>query len=127
MTSFWGAIVFLLGLSMISDAIWRKLHPPRPEVVDLCDPANTKLGAQAARQCRWVISAKFEALKEVDNNDGVVDSNDVVFETLKVWKDLNTDGITDTDELITLNQAGVKSLKVAYTQSIGKDVQGLIA
>lgn len=67
----------------------------------------------------------FEALKEIDNNnDGVVDSNDVAFNTLKVWKDINTDGITDTDELLTLNQAGVKSLKVAYTQSTAKDTQG---
>lgn len=63
MTLFIGAIVLLLGLWIISDAIFRKLHPPQPEVVDLCDPANTKLGAQAARQCRWVIPAKYVSMR----------------------------------------------------------------
>ncbi len=67
----------------------------------------------------------FEALKELDgNSDGVVDSQDVAFNTLKVWKDLDSDGITDTGELLTLNQGGVKNLKVAYTQSNVIDAQG---
>jgi hypothetical protein len=45
----------------------------------------------------------FEALKDLDDNsDGVVDSQDSAFTTLKVWKDLNSNGINEDGELIML-------------------------
>ena len=67
----------------------------------------------------------FEALKELDdNNDGVVDANDAAFSSLKVWKDSNSNGITDQGELLTLAQAGVKSFTVSYTSSDSTDANG---
>ncbi|PUE30396.1 hypothetical protein B9Z39_02470 [Limnohabitans sp. JirII-29] len=70
----------------------------------------------------------FEALKDLDdNNDGKVDANDSAYASLRVWKDLNSDGVTEDGELITLEQAGVQSLNVRYTdQGTGatKDAQG---
>ena len=54
-------------------------------------------GAQAANG--------FEALAELDDNaDGVVDANDALFASLKVWKDANSNGVTDAGELLTLAQ-----------------------
>lgn len=70
----------------------------------------------------------FEVLKDLDDNaDGVVDDKDAAFATLRVWKDANGNGLTDAGELLTLAQAVVKSLKVAYTQqgaSAAADAQG---
>jgi Ca2+-binding RTX toxin-like protein len=60
----------------------------------------------------------FVALAELDsNNDGKLDSSDEAFSTLLVWKDVNGDGITQESELLTLAQAGVQSINVAYTDS----------
>lgn len=58
-TIFIGVIALLLGLLIVGDLIWRQLYPMQPEVVDLCDPAETTLSEQAAKQCRWVIPAKY--------------------------------------------------------------------
>ncbi|MEK0432158.1 MAG: hypothetical protein RL700_365 [Pseudomonadota bacterium] len=67
----------------------------------------------------------FEALAELDDNgDGLVDANDAAFAALKVWKDSNSNGITDAGELLTLVQAGVKSFTVSYTSSDSTDANG---
>lgn len=58
----------------------------------------------------------FEALKELDANaDGKIDNSDMAFSTLQVWKDANGDGKADAGELISLGDAGVGSINVAYT------------
>ncbi|RDE18038.1 hypothetical protein DV711_18105 [Motiliproteus coralliicola] len=55
----------------------------------------------------------FAALADLDQNgDGVVDAADGQFADLKVWRDLNSDGISQADELLTLAEAGVQSLSV---------------
>jgi hypothetical protein len=58
-TVFVGAIALLLGLLVVYDAIWRKLYPPKPVVLDLCDPADKTFSAQTTQQCRWVIPGKY--------------------------------------------------------------------
>ncbi len=57
----------------------------------------------------------FAALAEYDdNNDDVIDSQDEVYKELKVWNDLNGDGKSDTDEIRTLEAAGVSSIDLGY-------------
>lgn len=60
----------------------------------------------------------FAALAELDSNlDGVIDSSDAAFTTLRIWKDTDGDGYTDEGELLTLEEAGVQSINVGYTNS----------
>jgi hypothetical protein len=60
----------------------------------------------------------FEALAALDTNrDGVVDANDAGFGSLKVWRDADSDGQTDAGELLSLDQAGVRSLNVQAAQT----------
>ena len=60
----------------------------------------------------------FDALSSLDSNqDGVIDSNDELFSVLKIWQDLNQDGITDEGELKTLSEWGIKSISVEATNS----------
>lgn len=67
----------------------------------------------------------FEALGELDSNsDGVIDANDAAFSELRIWKDANGDGRTDAGELLNLEEAGVKSINVNYTNSSFVDTQG---
>ncbi|MEW5678647.1 hypothetical protein [Comamonas kerstersii] len=67
----------------------------------------------------------FEALKAFDvNGDGVIDANDPVFAQLRVWVDADTNARTGEGELLTLEEARVKSVNLAYTNSNFVDAQG---
>ena len=67
----------------------------------------------------------FKALKAFDaNGDGVIDANDPVFAQLRVWLDTDTNGRTAEGELLTLEEAGVQSINVAYSNSSFIDAQG---
>ena len=57
----------------------------------------------------------FAALAEHDENgDGKIDAQDAVFHQLKVWRDLNQDGISQEGELFTLEQLGIQSLDLNH-------------
>ncbi|WP_115217740.1 hypothetical protein [Suttonella indologenes] len=57
----------------------------------------------------------FAALAEHDDNgDGKIDTQDAVFEQLKVWRDLNQDGISQEGELFTLAELGIQSLDLNH-------------
>ena len=58
----------------------------------------------------------FAALRDIDSNsDGVLDANDAAFNELKVWRDLNQDGISQENELQTLADAGIASINLTST------------
>ncbi|WP_165091000.1 calcium-binding protein [Neisseria yangbaofengii] len=57
----------------------------------------------------------YAALAEVDtNSDGKIDAQDADFAKLKVWRDLNQDGVSQEGELFTLAELNIQSLDVAY-------------
>ncbi|NQZ32234.1 MAG: Ig-like domain-containing protein [Oceanospirillaceae bacterium] len=60
----------------------------------------------------------FEALAELDsNNDGVINSDDDKFNELRVWRDANSDGITQDGELLTLAEANVSEINLGSSAS----------
>ena len=48
------------------------------------------------------------------NGDGVVDAHDAAFADLRIWRDANGNHQTDAGELMTLREAGVASISLAY-------------
>jgi VCBS repeat-containing protein len=59
----------------------------------------------------------FDALAQQDSNgDGVVSSSDAHFADLRVWQDLNQDGISQAGELKTLDELGIASINVGKTE-----------
>jgi RTX toxins and related Ca2+-binding proteins len=67
----------------------------------------------------------FAALAALDDNgDGKIDASDAAFSSLRVWRDLDQDGVTDAGELQTLVEAGVASIGVRYTDSSTVDANG---
>jgi protocatechuate 3,4-dioxygenase beta subunit len=59
----------------------------------------------------------FGKLSSFDSNgDGLVDAHDERFAELRIWRDANSNGVTDAGELLSLHDAGVTSLTVHYTE-----------
>jgi hypothetical protein len=72
----------------------------------------------------------FAKLDSFDTNrDGIVNTKDQGFDSLKIWQDRNSNGVTDRGELQSLSVFGIKSLNVdhiAYDQAAELDKQGNI-
>lgn len=57
----------------------------------------------------------FEALMRYDSNkDGVIDSKDKMFSKLVLWQDANGNGVSEKEELFSLESRGVKSISLKY-------------
>ncbi|MGE3613673.1 MAG: Calx-beta domain-containing protein, partial [Sulfurimonas sp.] len=56
----------------------------------------------------------FTELRQIadSNYDGIIDRKDELYSRLKVWHDKNGDGISQTDELVSLSDAGVTSINL---------------
>ncbi len=56
-------------------------------------------------------STGFAALAELDNKrNGRIDKNDKAFADLRLWTDINANGVTDTGELHKLGHFGIQSI-----------------
>ena len=60
----------------------------------------------------------------VGAGDGVIDSKDTIFNQLKVWQDLNQDGISQAGELKHLADYDISSINVGATTATNQNVDG---
>jgi hypothetical protein len=72
----------------------------------------------------------FLALSEFDKPsaggkaDGVIDSHDAVFFSLRLWQDTNHDGVSQASELRTLMESDVARIHLEYKESKRTDAYG---
>jgi hypothetical protein len=58
------------------------------------------------------------------NGDGWITKEDSIFESLRVWRDDNHDGLSQTEELHTLDSVGVQAISLKYSLSKRVDAFG---
>jgi len=68
--------------------------------------------------------AVYDDPKNGGNGDGIIDSRDPIFASLRLWIDVNHDGTATLDELHTLPSLGVNSISLNYKAAQRTDRYG---
>lgn len=72
----------------------------------------------------YLALAELDTLALGGNEDGFIDSVDFAFQSLMIWSDLNHNGLSEPQELMSLETAGITRIAVEYRRSNRTDRNG---
>lgn len=84
----------------------------------------TRLANGSRAENGYVALAELDSWVSGGNGDGVLDANDSAFSSLRMWTDLNHDGISQSEEMQTLPEAGITQMDLDYKRSHRTDRYG---
>jgi hypothetical protein len=68
--------------------------------------------------------AEYDKAENGGNNDGYITKRDLVFSSLRLWRDTNHNGVSEPSELFTLPQLGLRKMHLDYRESERVDEHG---